>query len=376
MRSRELPRARGPEDADPNGSIGPPSARTVWDDGLGRAAVRGLQLTLIAVPVVAVLLVLVRLRLVVVPLLIALLIASAAWPLVSWLRRRGLPAPLAALAALLAGVSVLSGLTALVVWGIRGEWDELRQRTDEGLRELERLLASDELPIDAEQIEQARASAVRMLSGSGLGARAADSVVLAGEVVAGISLALVMLFFLLKDGPKIWAFLRRAVPAPHRPRVDEIAPQVLDVLGNYVRGVVIIALFDATIIGATLFLLGVPLALPLAVLVFLTAFIPLLGAIVSGAFAALVALVSEGPVVALIVVAVVVAVNQLENDILGPIVYGHAMQLHPLTVLLALSAGTILAGIIGALLAVPVVAALWVIAKGLSADPPEPAPPQ
>ena len=124
-----------------------------------------------------------------------------------------------------------------------------------------------------------------------------------------------------------------------------------------------IALVDAVVIGVALAIIGVPLALPLAVAVFFGAFVPLVGATVAGALAALVALVSNGFVTALIVVAVVVAVNQLEGDILAPVVLGQALSLHPLAILLALSAGTIVAGIVGALLAVPFAAVAWTVVK-------------
>lgn len=341
-----------------------PRVRSVWTDGLGRTAVRGAQLTLVAIPAALAVVVLVRLRLVVVPAVVAVLIAAAVWPLVGWLRGRGLPPILAAWTALLTGAAVLGGLGWLVVVGIRDEWDELRLRADEGLRELERLIASDSLPIDAEQIDRARAAALGTLQGQGVGARAAGGAVLVAEIVAGIVLAVVILFFLLKDGPRIWGFFRRAFPTAQHGRLDRIAPGVLDVLGGYVRGTTVVAFVDAVLIGVALALLGVPLALPLAVLVFLGAFVPLLGAVLAGAFAALVALVANGPVVALIVVAVVIAVNQIEGDVLAPLVLGRAVALHPLAVLLALTAGTILAGIIGALLAVPAVAAIWSVMRG------------
>jgi putative heme transporter len=161
----------------------------------------------------------------------------------------------------------------------------------------------------------------------------------------------------------IWSFMGDQLPKRYRGRADLAAHRSAEVLGRYVRGTAIIALVDAVVIGVALAIIGVPLALPLAVAVFLGAFVPLVGATVAGVLAALVALVSNGFVTALIVAAVVVAVNQLEGDILAPVVLGQALSLHPLTILLALAAGTIVAGIIGALLAVPFAAVAWTVVK-------------
>ena len=148
------------------------------------------------------------------------------------------------------------------------------------------------------------------------------------------------------------------------------------VLGGYVRGTATVALVDAVLIGLGLFIIGVPLALPLAVIVFIGAFVPIVGATVAGILAALVALVTTGPVEALIVVAIVVAVNQLEGNLLQPVVLGNALKLHGLVVLLALTAGTILGGIVGAILSVPLTAVAWTAWKIImEPDEEEPEPP-
>lgn len=138
-----------------------------------------------------------------------------------------------------------------------------------------------------------------------------------------------------------------------------VGTRSVGVLGGYVRGTTIVAFVDALVIGIALAILGVPLAFPLALVVFLGAFIPLVGASAAGILAALIALVANGPIVALIVIGIVIGVNQLEGDVLAPIVLGKALSLHPLAILLALTAGTIRAGIIGALLSVPVTAVAW-----------------
>ena len=350
--NRPAPRA----DADRGG----PAA--LWNDRFGRAAIRSGQLILVAVAVAAFATVLVTLRLVVVPVVIAVMLAAAVWPLVRWLRERGVPNLLAAWTALLTGASVLGGLITLVVVGIRSEWPELRDRAVDGVREFERLLASGQLPVDAERLEEARQALSDSLAGSGVGSWAAGSAVLFAEVVAGILLTIVVLFFLLKDGPAIWGFALGALPATQHDRAERLGARCMDVLGGYVRGTTIVAIVDAVVIGTALAILGVPLALPLAVVVLLGAYIPLLGATVAGLVAALVALVSNGLFTALIVVAVVIVVNQVEGDVLAPLVLGKALSLHPLAVLLALAAGTVVAGIVGALLAVPLIAVVWATA--------------
>jgi predicted PurR-regulated permease PerM len=340
-------------------------------DGLSRAATRAFQVLLVAAVAVGALWLFARLRIVFVPAVLALMLAAASWPLVSWLRRHRVPASLAAALTMVLGLSIVGGLSTLVVWGIAEEWPQLRAEAEEGLRELDRAIASGALPIDPTQVERAEQGIRDALAGGGAGARLAGGAVVAGEVVAGTLLTVVMLFFILRDGPKLWAFALRFVPEHAHSRAERIGTRCLNVLGAYVRGTTVIAFVDAVIIGLTLAILGVPMALPLAVLVFLTAYVPLAGAIVSGAMASLVALVSNGVGPALIVLAVVIAVNQLEGDVLGPIVYGRTMSLHPLAVLLSLTAGTALAGIIGALLAVPAMAVAWTVATAWHPDPDE-----
>jgi len=169
---------------------------------------------------------------------------------------------------------------------------------------------------------------------------------------------------------RIWNFLLRPFSGEREARLRRVGKRTLEVLGGYVRGTAIVALVDTVAIGAALLVMQVPLAIPLAIIVFIGAFVPLVGATVAGILAALVALVANGPVVALIVVAVVIAVNQLEGDLLQPVVMGKSLQLHALVILMALTAGTILAGIIGAVLAVPLTAVAWAIIQVWTAEDP------
>jgi predicted PurR-regulated permease PerM len=238
------------------------------------------------------------------------------------------------------------------------------EQASEGLAELQAWLNQNSpIPIDDEQIEEARTAAVDFFTSSQFASGALSGAVAVGEVVAGMLLTIVVLFFFLKDGNKIWNFLVERLGGAHKPRMRRAGTRAMEVLGGYVRGTAIIAAADTIIIGGTLLILQVPLALPLALIVFVGAFIPLVGATLSGILAALVALVANGPVAALVVIIVVVLVNQLEGDLLAPFVLGKSLNLHALVVLLALTAGTILGGITGAILSVPIAAVTWAVIK-------------
>ncbi len=341
----------------------------IWRDSLGRAAIRSAQVLLVVALGGLVVYALTQLQLVVIPVLVTVIVASAVSPVVATLKRRGWPDALTAWAAMLTGVGSLGVVIWLVVRGFRREWVELVDAAGEGLDELQSWLGSGVLGISPEMVEQARQAAVDFLTSDTVSSGAISGAVVAAEVVAGVFLGLVILFFLLKDGPRIWDFLISPLRSDERARARRIGDRAVAVLGGYVRGTAVVALVDAVVIGVALVILGVPLALPLATVVFLGAFIPLVGATAAGALAAVVALVANGPVTALIVVAVIIAVNQLEGDLLAPVVLGRAVRLHALAILLALTAGTILAGIVGALLSVPLTAVAWTVVREWSGPP-------
>jgi predicted PurR-regulated permease PerM len=346
--------------------------RGIWEDSLGRAAVRSAQVLLVLALAVVLVLGLRELKLLVIPVLIVTVLAAALSPVVSFLRRRGWPNALAAWATLIVGLGGLGTVLWLVGRGIRNESDQLVEGAERGLDQLQDYLATGPLGISEEQIASARQAITEFATSDTVqgGALAGVSTVI--EIVAGMLLGVVILFFLLKDGPRIFGFLIRPLDEQTRPRAWRIGRRSVTVLGGYVRGTAIVALVDALLIGIALVIIGVPLALPLATIVFLGAFIPLIGAVLAGTLAALIALVTNGPVAALIVVAVVIAVNQIEGDLLAPVVIGKALALHPLAVLLALTAGTIVAGIVGALLAVPIAAVAWgAIKEWKATEPPD-----
>jgi putative heme transporter len=347
----------------------PPSA--LWADGLGRVGIRSAQVLLILAVAVVSVYALMQIKLLVIPILIALILAAAIGPFVNMLRRRGLRGGLATGIAFIGLLLVLGGVGTVIYYSVRNQWGELAQQAASGLDELERFLLTGPIPLEQEQLDQAREGIVQFATSSQVRSGAITGLSVVTEFIAGASLVIIILFFFLKDGAKIWNFFLRPFKGEREAKLRRVGKRTLEVLGGYVRGTAIVALVDTVAIGAALLILQVPLAIPLALIVFIGAFVPLVGATVAGILAALVALVANGPVVALIVVAVVIAVNQLEGDLLQPIVMGKSLQLHALVILMALTAGTILAGIVGAVLSVPLAAVAWAIIQVWTAEDPK-----
>jgi len=342
-------------------SAAPPSA--MFGDRLGRLAIRSAQVLVSLALAAVVIWALSQVKLVVIALLVALLLAVAIGPVVNWMRRRGIPAIIATWLTFLGVLIVLAAIVTLVTLAVRDQWDELAASAAQGLDELQAYLTEGPIQISDEQVADVRGAIIEFVTSTQFGSGALAGVSAATEFVTGAILVVVILFFFLKDGATIWNFLLTPFAGERRARGVRAGQTALRVLGGYVRGTAIIALVDAVAIGLGLVILQVPLALPLAVIIFLTAFVPIVGATLAGAVAALVALVANGPLVALIVVIIVVVVNQLEGDLLQPLVMGQSLKLHPLVILVALTAGTILAGLAGAVLAVPLTAVAWSIIK-------------
>ena len=264
---------------------------------------------------------------------------------------------------MLAGGIVLGLAGWLIVWAVRNQWDDLYSQAEAGFQEL--LAWVNTLPFvsDENQIEQWRDQVIDFVTSSQFGTGALAGVGALANFVTGLVLMIVVLFFFLKDGPWLWEFLLRPFRGENEARARRIGNKTVVTLGSYVRGTAAVAFVDAVGIGIGLVILQVPLALPLAVLVFLLAFIPIVGATVAGILAALVALVANDWVNALFVVGVVVLVNQLEGNFLQPVLMGRTLKLHAFVILIALTVGTVLGGILGAVLAVPITAVVWGIIK-------------
>ncbi|WP_409328523.1 AI-2E family transporter [Trujillonella humicola] len=317
---------------------------------------------------------------VVVPVIVALLLAALLQPGAAALVRHGWPRALAAFAMLLVGLGVVAGIITLVVERFLAGFEDLSAQVSAGLEQVRNFVV-DTFPVTETQLDQALAQAQDFFAGNQeqIASGAIDTAVTVGEVLTGFVLALFTLFFFLKDGRSIWLWMVGLFPRDARAFLDEAARRAWRTLISYVRATVVVALVDAVGIGIGLAILGVPLVVPLAALVFLGAFIPIIGSFLAGSVAVLVALVSVGPIKALIALAIVVLVMQLEGHVLQPLLLGRAVHVHPLAVVLAIAAGLLIAGIFGALIAVPVVACANVAGTYLARRhegprPPEPRP--
>lgn len=331
----------------------------LWQDNIGKLATRALQTLIVLVLLAAIVWGLRALSTVFIPIILALIFASTFWPVTKWLRAKNVPAALAAAMELVGILLLLTGIGWLVTWAVRDEWDELSEKAHGGFEQLIEWTHTLPFSIDQNQLLEWRDQLLDWVSTANVGAGAIAGVGAVASFLTGLVLMIVVLFFFLKDGPGIWRFMLRPFRGEQRERALRIGDKVVGTLGSYVRGTASVALVDAVGIGVGLLFLQVPLALPLAVLVFLLSFIPLVGATVAGILGALVALVANGPLSAVLVVGVVVLVNQLEGNFLQPVLMGRALKLHALVILLALTIGTVLSGILGAVLAVPIAAVLW-----------------
>lgn len=350
--------------AEPGRPDTPPAAmrggrRGLWADGFGKMATRSLQVIIVLALTAVVVLGLRSLSTVVIPILLALILASTFSPVMRWLRGRGVPSVLATVMVLLAVVLLFTGVGWLIVWAVRDEWDELATQAHDGFTQVLDWVQTLPFAPSADQISEWQDTVVDFLTSSQFGSGALAGVGAVTGFVTGLVLMVVVLFFFLKDGPQIWRFLLRPFSGEGLARAERAGDKTVATLGSYVRGTAAVAAVDAIGIWIGLMILQVPLALPLSVLVFVLAFIPIVGATLAGILAALVALVANGPLSAILVVGVVVLVNQLEGNFLQPVLMGRALKLHSLVILLALTIGTVLSGVLGAVLAVPIAAVAW-----------------
>ncbi len=292
------------------------------------------------------------------PVLIALLLVALVRPVTDVLERARLPRGLAALVTVVGVLALVAGLVTLVSTQVVNGFPELQREAGAGLAEVRQALAGPPLHLTTDQLVSYFDQLRQSISGSRAqlvsGALAATTTV--GHVVAGVFIALFSAYFFLAQGETIWAWLVRLLPRSAHGPLDEAARRGWVTLTSFVRATVLVALTDALGIGIGAALLGVPLAVPLGVLVFLGAFIPVVGALISGSVAVLIALVAVGPVKALLMLAVVIGVQQVESHVLQPFLLGRAVRVHPLAVILGIAAGALVAGILGALFAVPLIA--------------------
>jgi predicted PurR-regulated permease PerM len=348
--------------------------------GIRAAAAWAWRIVAIALAFYVFLIVLSRLQVVIVPLAIALLLSAVLQPLAAVLAKRGVPPALATAITLVSGLVGIGLLLWLVIDQFVNGFADLGAQVNGGVDKVQDWLINGPLGLSQTQIndyvDNARNSLSQNRSKLTSGAIGAAGTV--GEVLTGALLTLFATIFFIKDGRQVWTWVVRLFPIGSRERVAGAGERAWRTLISYVHATVAVALVDAVGIGLGAAILGVPLALPLAVLVFLGAFIPIVGATLTGLVAVLVALVAKGPVTALILLAIVLLVQQVEGHILQPLLLGRAVKVHPLAIVFGIAAGTLLAGIIGALLAVPLVAVISTVSSYLSggredAVPTEPA---
>lgn len=318
------------------------------------------RLLVILLAAMALLWVVSKLEVIVVPVLLALMLSALLLPGVDWLDRHGLPRGGAVSLILLSGFAVLGGILTFVVLQFIDGIPGLTEQVTRSIDSTRRWLIQGPAHLRSEQIDNAGNAAIQALhdNQAKLTSGALSTAATVTELVTAAVLVLFTLIFFLYGGRNIWEYVIKIFPAGVRNRVHEAGIAGYGSLIGYVRATFLVALTDAAGVGTGLAIMGVPLALPLASLVFLGAFIPLIGALVSGLVAVVVALLAKGIVYALLTLGLLVVINQLEAHILQPLVMGRAVSIHPLGVVLAISTGGVLAGIVGALLAVPTVAFL------------------
>ncbi|MEU9731357.1 AI-2E family transporter [Streptomyces sp. NPDC048002] len=308
------------------------------------------------------------------PLVIALLLTTLTWPPTRFLRSRGWPAAPAASLVTVLFLVVAAGVVALIAVPVASQSGDLTDGVVEGVQRLREWAAGPPLNIGDAEIDKAFDSAVDRAQdglGSAVGALVTGVSSVVNGVITGV-LALFLMFFFLKDGPRFLPWLSRQLPGRLATDVPTVAARSWDTLGSFVRSQAAVGMLDAVLIGLGLWILDVPLVLPLAVLTFVTAFVPIVGALFAGFVAVLIALVSNGLTDALIVLAIIVVVQQLEGNVFQPMIQSRGLGLHAAVILLAVTLGGNLAGIVGSLLAVPItalIAVIWTYIREQLTDP-------
>ncbi|GAB2959574.1 AI-2E family transporter [Micromonospora polyrhachis] len=366
-------------DAEPPAEVHPSTSSRDDADvphGLRIAAAWAWRLGVIGVVGWALIEVIGTIRIVVIPLAIAMLLSALLAPAVGWLLRARFPRSLATALVLVTGLAAVIGTLTLVVNEFIRGVPALSKDATKGVRQIQDWLKTGPLHLSDRQLNQYIDQGQKWVDENtqSLTNGALSTATTVFEVLTGSLLVLFATFFFLRDGGRIWKFLVRLLPSVARWRVHEAGKASWETLVAYVRATVLVAFIDAVGIGIFLVVFDIPFALPLAALVFLGAFIPIVGATLSGAVAVLVALVDSGWVTALIILGVVVGVQQIEGHILQPLIMGRAVALHPLAVVIAITAGVVLAGVVGALVSVPLLAVLNTAIRRLSGQQ-RPTPP-
>jgi predicted PurR-regulated permease PerM len=316
------------------------------------------------------------LRVVVLPVIVALLLTTLLLPPKRWLAGRGVPNAAATALTMVGAVLVLAAIGTAVAPSIGHQVQDLGTGVENGIRKATRVLADPPFNLSRAELDdqvnnaldRLRANSDKLTSGVTSGA------VLLGEFLTGLIVTLLLTFFFLKDGRGMWDWLTGLFARDHRSDADELGSRVFAALAGYVRGIALVGLVDAVLIGIALLIIGVPLVVPLMILTFLAAFMPLIGAFLAGLAAVLIALVSNGVVAALLVLGAIIIVQQVEGHLLYPILMSRTVHLHPAVIVLSLAIGGVVAGIIGVFLAVPTAGVVSTVLSYVR-DRPAPEPP-
>ena len=312
---------------------------------------------------------------VVVPCAAALLLTALLQPLSTRLRRAGLPPLAATWCTLLGALAVIAGATVLVVARVRAEYPNLVNQVRHTTTQVQSWLAGPPFHFRTGNLQKLSNDVVRYISQHK--SLVEGTVVTGGKIVveflAGVVLMFFVTFFLIKDGDRIWRWLTSSLRPGRKEKADRAGRAAWQAVTYYVRGTVAVAAIHAVVMGVTLSIMNAPLVAPLAVLTFLAAFVPLVGILVAGGLAILVVLAVKGWIDALILLGVLIVMNQLEGHLLQPLVVGKMVRLHPLAIILALAVGGVVAGIAGAVVAVPIAAAITRAVPELRGrEPPDP----
>lgn len=306
-----------------------------------------------------------KLWVVVLPVLLALVVATVLWPPTRWLTRHRFPPAAAAATVVLGFLALFAGIIALIVPSVVDQAPELADRSSAGVHQVQDWLQGPPLNIRQEQLDSAVDSIVNRLQSSSerIASGVFSGVSTATSTVVTLFLVLILTFFFIKDGPRFLPWLHALLGSRGGRHFEEVLNRVWVTLGGFIRTQALVSLIDAVFIGAGLVILHVPLAMVLAVITFIGGFVPMVGAFVAGALAVLVALVANGFTTALIVLGIIIAVQQIEGNVLQPVLQSRSMKLHAVIVLLAVTAGGSIFGIVGAFLAVPVAAVVAVVVR-------------
>jgi predicted PurR-regulated permease PerM len=332
-----------------------------------RLAIASAQFLLVVAAIVVLGYVLGKLWSVLLPVVFGLLVATVLWPATRFLRNHRWPPALAAGTVLVAFLAIFGGIIAAIAPQVAQQAVALADQATAALQDVENWLTGPPINLEEQQISDAIDSATSSIQGNAqnIAGFALTGATAVGNSLINLILSLVLTFFFLKDGPRWVPWLSAQTGPRAAPHVAALSYKTWSTLSEFIRQQALVGFIDAFFIGLGLWIFNVPLVIPLAVLTFFGGFIPIIGAFVAGAFAVLIALVSQGLTTAIIIFVIVLVVQQLEGNVLQPLIQGRGFNLHAAVVILAVTAGGNLAGIIGAFLAVPVAALIAVVYRYL-----------